>query len=592
MKQQDILSASWHDVAVFLALSGLSAKTISDYVCALNRGLKLFGRNRLADIPVDLPGFLKAFPYHGFDPANFRSEKAYRAWRRKVIAAIKRFLGMIATKAPKPRIADGWSEFLDDAYQLVEQTEGWPRALLVPVCSLADHARARGWMPWDITSGRLAQLLDEAGPQDIRKIVANAAASLNRLGTGFPALAARLDPEPLELAAQPKRKPKPAAAEVPAPVMDEAISWIDAYCLGEMDEVMESYEDAKAAATRGTYLAAFRKYLSTAADLGLLAGANSLGAAFGREIFNLVVRAWIECQDPARQISDRTRRAYVNTLRMISRENGVETEHMDKALRLNQSLRKGRKAAEKMGKPAERFCAWLLGSREAEMLYRSLHVRFYEQCIALLGEPERVLSSREKAQVIQLGSLAAVAAIEVWGPPLRIENLIETRLYGDSPNLILPHGSVRHAHFHFRSDEVKNGKEIKQDLLPRRNRALEILQWYIREIRPLCPDADRSPYLFPGHAGPDQPITDDSLRNWLQKHGRALGIAMNPHWFRHAVASLYIRQHPGGYSHVARLLGDTEASVRKYYAWIDDEKVLAQVQLEILRMGGFCDGEE
>lgn len=70
------------------------------------------------------------------------------------------------------------------------------------------------------------------------------------------------------------------------------------------------------------------------------------------------------------------------------------------------------------------------------------------------------------------------------------------------------------------------------------------------------------------------------------------GIAMNPHWFRHAVASLYIRKNPGGYDHIARLLGDTPATVRKHYAWIDDAAVLDQVQREILCMGGFGDDDK
>lgn len=41
------------------------------------------------------------------------------------------------------------------------------------------------------------------------------------------------------------------------------------------------------------------------------------------------------------------------------------------------------------------------------------------------------------------------------------------------------------------------------------------------------------------------------------------------HWFRHLLASDYIKNHPNGFGVAATLLHDTESTVRKYYAWVE-----------------------
>lgn len=138
-------------------------------------------------------------------------------------------------------------------------------------------------------------------------------------------------------------------------------------------------------------------------------------------------------------------------------------------------------------------------------------------------------------------------------------------------------------------DATKSKKTIRQRMVAGDNRAVEILRWFISEIRPRFPGAQTSEYLFPGFAAHGGPIHGDTLRSWLKTHGRSIGIVMTPHDFRHGLASLYIRAHPGGYDHIARLLDNTPAVVRRYYAWIDNERVLFEVQQRMLKLGGFGD---
>lgn len=118
-----------------------------------------------------------------------------------------------------------------------------------------------------------------------------------------------------------------------------------------------------------------------------------------------------------------------------------------------------------------------------------------------------------------------------------------------------------------------------------------MVEWYLEHIRPRIPWADRSEYLFPGYNG--KSISDKALRNWLQHHSRDLGIPMSPHNFRHGLASLWLRSRPGDYSGAARLLCNSPATVRAYYAWIDNDAEMINVQAELARQAGFrVDGEE
>jgi len=85
-------------------------------------------------------------------------------------------------------------------------------------------------------------------------------------------------------------------------------------------------------------------------------------------------------------------------------------------------------------------------------------------------------------------------------------------------------------------------------------------------------------------------ISKTYLRHSLFHHTRALGIPMNPHNFRHGLASLYLRDHPGEYGQAARLLGISATTVRKHYVWIDEEAELAAVQKEVAKQAGFHHG--
>jgi hypothetical protein len=584
MYHEVISIATWADVQMALESLPLSPATQKDYTTALKRGLEILQCNRLEDIPVNLSEFKRRFSYNKFNPAQFSTEQSYRAWRRKVIAALKGFIGILNEERNRRGAQDDWAALLLTASNFVVTEQGGSEKQIIPLRILADECRAEGWAPKEITTEHLITLVEKLQIGRRRRSIARGAGVLNRLRAGSACISDMLHPESFGEISRERRR----ASVPPEEFMAEAFMWIDAYCLGEQDEIMETYENAKAAATQSSYRAAFSKYLSTADRLGLLNGINGLVSAFERQIFNSVVREWLTCEDPALRISDRTKVKYVSDIRRIVKQNGVDVSMMDKAFRTNRNLKQGKADAQKMGRDEQMFCAWLLGSRASELLYHSMHIRFYQRCQHLLKvEQEGGLRGNEKSKITQLGVLAAAAAIEIWGPPLRIDNLRSIPIYGEKPWLFMPSGKRSYALFVLPKEPTKMKRTIRQKLLPGRTRALEILEWYIRVIRPRFANAETSIYLFPGFGTEGDPVSGNSLRIWLQVHGRREGINMNPHWFRHAVASLYIRANPNGHAHVAKLLDDSPETIRRYYAWVNDEQVLDEVQQEMLKLAGF-----
>lgn len=579
---------SFADLFAALRMSStLSDATRREYASAVARTPRLSGCNRLEDVPLDLDAFKRRFPLAGFHPSRFKSEKAYQAWRRKVVAAIKGHLGIIAAERARRVFDDGWATLLAAAMDLVAGSTDWHERQLIPLRILAAEARREGFEPQDLNSARFAAMAGRLLAGRRRSFV-RAARTLERLREQSREIDALLPSGPAgDLIAPVKAAPPPR-------LIAEALVWVEDYCRGEHDDVLDVWVNARAPATSEIHVAALRRYLATAQRIGALTETDSLGTALRGEVFNRVVRAWILAENGEAPLTPSSMAHYVGCLKRIAIHNGLDVTVMERSMSTNRQLRDGRAQQQRMSPEAMRFCAWLLSTPHAALLFRSLHVRFFNLCREHLAH-EKAGRSRtcDAAAIVQLGVLAAIAAVAVWGAPLRIGNMRRLRLFGEKPSIIMPGGRNRDVLIDIPAAETKRRKRIQQSIVARDspardNRAVEILEWYIREIRPRLPSAKDSPYLFPGFAD-GKPIGGGTIRKWLRTHGRGVGIVMTPHKFRHGVATLYLRAHPDGYEQIARLLDDTPEVVKRYYAWIDDAQALADVQRRMLQLGGIDD---
>ena len=89
-------------------------------------------------------------------------------------------------------------------------------------------------------------------------------------------------------------------------------------------------------------------------------------------------------------------------------------------------------------------------------------------------------------------------------------------------------------------------------------------EWTDYIFRPMVTGRKGQKALEPWNPGAISRRVYDLTRDFLPEYP---GFSI--HWFRHLLASDYIKNHPEGFGVAAMLLHDTEATVRKYYAWVE-----------------------
>lgn len=168
--------------------------------------------------------------------------------------------------------------------------------------------------------------------------------------------------------------------------------------------------------------------------------------------------------------------------------------------------------------------------------------------------PSRLWQRSRSAANTYKGLLIAEEAIAIElliHCPVRRKNLTELHLERD---FLKPgNGSV---FLQLAESRTKNGK-IQSFELPR-----DLCDWIGSHIKEraslLCPGS--SPFLFPKRDG-SAPMGGQQLGKRISARIRKeLGIDVHPHLFRHLSAMVLLREHPGHYELVRRVLGHAETS--------------------------------
>ena len=119
--------------------------------------------------------------------------------------------------------------------------------------------------------------------------------------------------------------------------------------------------------------------------------------------------------------------------------------------------------------------------------------------------------------------------------------------------------------------EVKNGRPLEFEL-PRDVRRMVDAHLASRSPR-MCPSG--TPWLFPRRDGTAS-VNPHSLSTRLSKRiRREIGLAMNPHLFRHLAAMIWLTANPGAYEAARRLLGHSTVSTTiNVYAGLEGQAAL------------------
>ena len=166
------------------------------------------------------------------------------------------------------------------------------------------------------------------------------------------------------------------------------------------------------------------------------------------------------------------------------------------------------------------------------------------------ADVEALLAAPEVGEPIGLRDRALLEVLYACG--LRVTELVSLTL----EQLNLRQGVLRAL-----------GKGSKERLVPLGDEAIEWLQRYLREARPMLLDGRPSDVLFPSVRG--EQMTRQAFWYRIKLHARVAGIQkpLSPHTLRHAFAT-HLLNHGADLRVVQMLLGHSDLSTTQIYTHV------------------------
>lgn len=218
--------------------------------------------------------------------------------------------------------------------------------------------------------------------------------------------------------------------------------------------------------------------------------------------------------------------------------------------------------------PSNRRKLIMLSGSEVRAKLFTLAPRVYEAL-------ERVPAGSLKARDASLALAALYVEMSIMWPG-RVGTLSKIHL---TRNLIRSgHGRLERMFLHFQESEIKNGVPVDVELPPH---LVALVNLYLTRYRPLLLDGP-SEYLFPAKNG--GPRSSTTIYHGVTKlTHRYVGVKINPHLFRHLMATIFLEQRPGDYETVRRTLAHTSLDMaHQAYVGVDDRSAVRRFDDVIL----------
>ena len=573
------------DVLTFTAArTDLSASTRDRYVKALIR-VGEFMNCPLSVIDARLDQFEARYPLDGFDPLRWPTNAAYQTFRRRVLAALKEFLGVSEAKRRLRAVEDEWTELLAAIEPLTKGRVGvsanWHPMKLSMLRSFAMVARSYGWQPKDLTAERAAQI-DRDFQGNTRDANARSLIRLDEL-RDFPTILPLLPKRPIGFLLEPQT---PAAKEMLTAWAAQYRPWITHVTTKAWDPVTKSNTKENKKHARVTR-AAFGTFLRAGLEIGVIStddpdvknilACEETVCGIAGELFR---RAGVAKKKG--RLAPRSSRKYLKCIRQVMEHLALDTGNLDLILANNKTAQAGAKAEQSMTPENRRFC---------EALVNQLHLRrrFLRSFLTLREEAERMfaaakaedrdLSKREISQIRMLGVSACFAAIEIGGAPIRRENAMTLTCVGEDAQIAIPAKGKKPINVVLPAHTTKNKVAIHFPIRQNKYGAYDTITWYLKVIRPLFPHAETSRHLFPSVKLKGRHLNSDYFCNEFQKLMRTVvNLPMLPHQMRHGQTSLLLDRHPNEIEVIAKRIDDTPETLRTFYGWINAIKLVERGQ--------------
>ena len=168
----------------------------------------------------------------------------------------------------------------------------------------------------------------------------------------------------------------------------------------------------------------------------------------------------------------------------------------------------------------------------------------------------------------------AIAILSV--APVRLGNLGQIRL---GENLIKPNGLAAPYWLVFPDYDVKNGVPLEFEL---DQRLTDLIDEYVDDFRPALIRGSNEPWLFPGDGRGNKTLATLSTQI-TERIFAATGVRMTVHQFRHAAAVIMLKERPGEYELVRRLLGHRNIeTTKRFYCGLETRQA-TEIYGDIIR---------
>lgn len=597
-QQQDIRKAK-----VALALHGIEAADFDTFPADLLEFDRLVPK-----LSGTMPGLQRLIQAAGISENTYK--QSWRAARR----LISEFTGATADQKERGARDDDWAELRRRVTVLVEAGLV-DRFVLRELSALTDTCRLLRLGPTNLADNTVETLLSVEGAYN-RKTIRKGLKALDQL---------RDTPRLTDLL--------PVAPVTPAPKSAGRLSSLPPHLQalindGVTQAAREQLKDARhghlamplSESAHHRYRAAMLLWIETLVEQGAdLPQGTSLVELFSPDQVDFVLGRWSSAQAQAQ--AARTHYQYTIDLAALLSRHGLseEASYVAGMTSILGRLKEGRAAGKAMSTKVRRWCGSLLRDPQKIALFDRQHLEYFRLAqdartnansegldLRALADPKQMKAlpntARYRAKRLlkrtrMFGVLAAYAAIILEGAPFRRQNILGIRHTGPRKTIFLHlSGRAPQAIVKFPNEELKNGKwltergeELEPVTIEKRHEedyGPEILKWYLKEIRPLFPQADKTHCLFP-------PIeyaqtTETGFRKatfdtWLAAGSAELGLPLSSHNFRHGYCSIVINEGCVSMEDLAKITGDTVAVIRRNYAWIDSKASVLAVQKNTAR---------
>lgn len=552
---------------------------------------------------LNLEHFDRLFPLTGWNPAIMptMTQATYLDYRKRARGGVKRALGISQRKSELRTRVDGWSNAVRWLINLPEFKSR--RFVLSPIEStLTRLARGRGFQPGDITQKTLLTLYADALSSE-RKSLRNAARIIERLQDNEATVdgVRSFFPDPITaIRTSPRRE-----HVIPSHFQIEIDMMVEISTRVKHSRIRKqwTYLSEK---TRDSHRKVMRAIINALIVVDRLhPSSNTIRNALSDSESILEALSYILSRVDRAEIKASTSATLIAYLPPILERNEIYIPNLRKEINAIPEFELSIKSSQ-MGVKTQDLCRALIERLDMRADFLLSHAplrREAESILRLAKNEKRGLSRSERTRVRQLGAAALFCAIECGGAPIRVENFLETTV--NVPDAWLTLKSKDEFRLVVPANKVKNKKPIDAPIPASKERYHDTVRWFLDRVRPhfFRDDSSKSrhednmhenaakivalqcPWLLPGVKNPRENLGYTTFLGWFQKHMRDIvGIACDPHNFRHGQASLLYYEYPERIDLISARLGDDIDTVVIYYAWIHNEMLMRDGQKALVAL--------